>query len=77
VFYASGHAGLEAAYLYALMARLHGNTNLPQSSNMCHKTTSVGLSKVIGSPVGTNTAREPEGKMGRVDRRLFAGAGSD
>lgn len=53
VFYASGHAGLEAAYLYALMARLHGNNNLPQSSNMCHETTSVGLSKVIGSPVGT------------------------
>ncbi|MFT4818645.1 MAG: anaerobic selenocysteine-containing dehydrogenase, partial [Marinobacter psychrophilus] len=42
VFYASGHAGLEAAYLYALMARLHGNNNLPQSSNMCHETTSVG-----------------------------------
>ena len=53
VFYASGHAGLEASYLYALMARLHGNNNLPQSSNMCHETTSVGLSKVIGSPVGT------------------------
>lgn len=53
VFYASGHAGLEASYLYALMARLHGNNNLPQSSNMCHETTSVGLKKVIGSPVGT------------------------
>ncbi|ROU00721.1 formate dehydrogenase [Marinobacter sp. R17] len=53
VFYASGHAGLEASYLYALMARLYGNNNLPQSSNMCHETTSVGLKKVIGSPVGT------------------------
>ncbi|RVV96789.1 formate dehydrogenase [Mesobaculum littorinae] len=53
VFYSSGHAGLEASYLYALLARLHGTNNLPQSSNMCHETTSVGLKKVIGSPVGT------------------------
>ena len=53
VFYASGHAGLEASYLYALLARAFGTNNLPQSSNMCHETTSVGLTKVIGSPVGT------------------------
>lgn len=53
VFYSSGHAGLEASYLYALLARAYGNNNLPQSSNMCHETTSVGLNKVIGSPVGT------------------------
>jgi molybdopterin-dependent oxidoreductase alpha subunit len=53
VFYSSGHAGLEASYLYALLARVYGNNNLPQSSNMCHETTSVGLNKVIGSPVGT------------------------
>ena len=53
IFYASGHAGLEASYLYALLARAYGNNNLPQSSNMCHETTSVGLTKVIGSPVGT------------------------
>jgi molybdopterin-dependent oxidoreductase alpha subunit len=53
IFYSSGHAGLEASYLWALMARLYGNNNLPQSSNMCHETTSVGLKKVIGLPVGT------------------------
>ncbi|RLQ88382.1 FdhF/YdeP family oxidoreductase [Notoacmeibacter ruber] len=53
VFYSSGHAGLEASYLYALFARLYGHNNLPQSSNMCHETTSVGLKKVIGSSVGT------------------------
>lgn len=53
VFYSSGHAGLEASYLYALFARLYGTNNLPQSSNMCHETTSVGLKRVIGSPVGT------------------------
>ena len=53
VFYSSGHAGLEASYLYALFARLYGHNNLPQSSNMCHETTSVGLNEVIGTPVGT------------------------
>ncbi len=53
VFYSSGHAALEASYLYALLARAFGNNNLPQSSNMCHETTSIGLTKVIGSPVGT------------------------
>ena len=54
-FYTSGKAGLEASYLYALFARMYGHNNLPDSSNMCHETTSVGLKKVIGSPVGTCT----------------------
>jgi molybdopterin-dependent oxidoreductase alpha subunit len=53
VFYTSGKASLEAAYLYQLFARLYGHNNLPDSSNMCHETTSVGLKKVIGSSVGT------------------------
>ena len=52
-FYASGKAGLEASYLYAIFARAYGHNNLPDSSNMCHETTSVGLKKVTGSPVGT------------------------
>ena len=60
VFYASGKASLEASYLYALFARLYGNNNLPDSSNMCHETTSVGLKKVIGSPVGTCTLEDFE-----------------
>ena len=53
VFYASGKASLETSYLYALFARFYGHNNLPDSSNMCHETTSVGLKQVIGSPVGT------------------------
>lgn len=53
VFYTSGRASLEASYLFALFARLYGHNNLPDSSNMCHETTSVGLKKVTGSPVGT------------------------
>ena len=53
VFYASGRASLETSYLYALFARLYGHNNLPDSSNMCHETTSVALKKLIGAPVGT------------------------
>jgi molybdopterin-dependent oxidoreductase alpha subunit len=58
IFYASGRASLETSYLYALLARLYGNNNLPDSSNMCHETTSVGLKKVIGSPVGTSVFQD-------------------
>ncbi|MBP2550553.1 molybdopterin-dependent oxidoreductase alpha subunit [Neorhizobium galegae] len=54
IFYASGRASLETSYLYQLMARLYGTNNLPDSSNMCHETTSVALKTVIGEPVGTS-----------------------
>ena len=53
VFYASGRASLETSYMYQLLARLYGNNNLPDSSNMCHETTSVALQKTIGQGVGT------------------------
>lgn len=53
IFYSSGRASLETSYLYALFARLYGHNNLPDSSNMCHETTSVALKKLIGAPVGT------------------------
>ena len=55
VFYASGRASLEASYMYQLFARLYGTNNLPDSSNMCHETTSVALPESIGVPVGTVT----------------------
>ncbi|MDT0683595.1 FdhF/YdeP family oxidoreductase [Roseicyclus sp. F158] len=69
VFYASGRASLETSYLYALFARLYGHNNLPDSSNMCHETTSVGLKKVIGSPVGTCVLEDFE----HCDMILFFG----
>lgn len=53
VFYTSGRASLETSYMYQLLARLYGNNNLPDSSNMCHETTSVALPEVIGQSVGT------------------------
>jgi len=59
-FYSSGRTSLEASYMYALMARLYGNQNLPDSSNMCHESTSVGLKAAIGVPVGTTRLRDFE-----------------
>ena len=53
VFYASGRASLETAYMYQLLARLYGCNNLPDSSNMCHESTSVALPQTIGVPIGT------------------------
>lgn len=47
VFYTSGRASLETSYAYQLFARLYGNNNLPDSSNMCHESTSVGLRAAI------------------------------
>jgi molybdopterin-dependent oxidoreductase alpha subunit len=55
VFYASGRASLESAFMYQLLARMYGNNNLPDSSNMCHESTSVALPESIGVPVGTVT----------------------
>jgi molybdopterin-dependent oxidoreductase alpha subunit len=55
VFYSSGRCSNETSYLYGLLARLYGNNNLPDSSNMCHETTSVALPESIGVPVGTVT----------------------
>ncbi len=58
VFYASGRASLETSYMYGLFARLYGTNNLPDSSNMCHETTSVALPESIGVPVGTVTLKD-------------------
>jgi molybdopterin-dependent oxidoreductase alpha subunit len=69
VFYASGRASLETSYMYALLARLYGNNNLPDSSNMCHESTSVGLKESIGVPVGTVTLDDFE----KADALFFFG----
>ncbi len=55
VMYTSGRASLEASYMYQLFGRMYGTSNFPDSSNMCHESTSVALPKVIGVPVGTVT----------------------
>ena len=58
VFYSSGRASLETSYLYQLLARLYGCNNLPDSSNMCHESTAVGLMKSIGVGIGTVTLED-------------------
>ncbi len=52
-FYTSGRASLEASYMYQLFARIYGSNNLPDSSNMCHESSSVALPESIGASVGT------------------------
>ncbi|MGY4494266.1 FdhF/YdeP family oxidoreductase [Pseudomonas sp. TE3610] len=69
VFYASGRASLEASFMYQLLARAYGTNNLPDSSNMCHESTSVGLQESIGVPVGTVTLADFE----RTDCLFFFG----
>ncbi|HEY1300929.1 MAG TPA: FdhF/YdeP family oxidoreductase, partial [Stellaceae bacterium] len=69
VFYTSGRASLEAAYMYQLFARLYGTNNLPDSSNMCHESTSVALPESIGVPVGTVTLAD----FGETDCIFFFG----
>src|SRR5665213_733783 len=53
IMYTSGRASLEASYMYQLFGRMYGTSNFPDSSNMCHESTSVALPAVIGVPVGT------------------------
>lgn len=69
VFYTSGRASLETAYLYALFARQYGTNNLPDSSNMCHESTSVALKAALGVPVGTVRLEDFE----QADCLLFLG----
>jgi molybdopterin-dependent oxidoreductase alpha subunit len=53
VLYTSGRAALETSYMFQLFGRMYGTNNFPDSSNMCHESTSVALPEVIGVPVGT------------------------
>jgi len=69
VWYASGRASLETSYMFALAARLFGTNNLPDSSNMCHESTSVGLTASLGVPVGTTILEDME----QTDCLLFFG----
>jgi molybdopterin-dependent oxidoreductase alpha subunit len=55
VFYTSGRASNEAAFLYQLFVRQFGTNNLPDCSNMCHESSGTALSETIG--VGKGTVR--------------------
>ncbi|MFS8180335.1 FdhF/YdeP family oxidoreductase [Pseudovibrio denitrificans] len=53
VFYTSGHASNEAAFLYQLFGRIYGTSNFPSSSNMCHEASGIALDEAIGCGLAT------------------------
>ncbi|MBW0103874.1 FdhF/YdeP family oxidoreductase [Pseudonocardia sp. KRD291] len=58
LFYTSGRASNEAAFTYQLFARAYGTNNMPDCSNMCHESTSVGLAQAIGIGKGSVSLRD-------------------
>ena len=52
-FYTSGRTSNEAAFLWQLFVRAYGTNNMPDCSNMCHESSGVALTKVIGTAKGT------------------------
>ena len=53
IFYTSGRCSNEAAFLYQLFVREFGTNNLPDSANMCHEASGVGMKETIGVGKGT------------------------
>lgn len=53
VFYTSGRASNEAAFLYQLFGRQFGTNNFPDCSNMCHESSGSALVPTIGIGKGT------------------------
>ena len=58
VFYTSGRASNEAAFLYQLFVRAYGTNNLPDCSNMCHESTGTALAESIGIGKGSVSLRD-------------------
>jgi hypothetical protein len=52
-FYTSGRTSNEAAFLYQLVGRMFGTNNFPDCSNMCHESSGIALTDVIGAGKGT------------------------
>ncbi|MGB0991480.1 MAG: FdhF/YdeP family oxidoreductase [Akkermansiaceae bacterium] len=55
VFYTSGRASNEAAFLYQLFTRHYGTNNLPDCSNMCHESSGTAMKQSVGVGKGTVT----------------------
>jgi len=53
VFYTSGRASNESAFLYQLLVRGVGTNNLPDCSNMCHESSGSALTETLGIGKGT------------------------
>ena len=61
VFYTSGRASNEAAFVYQLFVRAFGTNNLPDCSNMCHESSGRALDEAIGTGKGSCTLDDLEG----------------
>ncbi|HEY0797901.1 MAG TPA: FdhF/YdeP family oxidoreductase [Candidatus Baltobacteraceae bacterium] len=60
VFYTSGKASNESAFLYQLFARLFGTNNLPDCSNMCHESSGAAIMQALGVGKATVTLHDLE-----------------
>jgi formate dehydrogenase major subunit len=69
VFYTSGRASNEAAFVYQLFVRAFGTNNLPDCSNMCHESSGVALVDTIGIGKGSVSLED----MYRAELIVLAG----
>ncbi|WP_110685920.1 FdhF/YdeP family oxidoreductase [Salinicola aestuarinus] len=53
IFYTSGKAPNESAYVFQLLSRLYGTNNMPDCSNMCHEASGVALNAALGTGKGS------------------------
>jgi len=60
VFYTSGRASNEAAFVYQLFVRQFGTNNLPDCSNMCHESSGAALKRSVGIGKGSVTLEDIE-----------------
>ncbi|GGL91423.1 formate dehydrogenase [Streptomyces fumigatiscleroticus] len=58
VFYTSGRATNEAAFVLQLFARAFGTNNLPDCSNMCHESSGSALNETLGIGKGDVSLRD-------------------
>ncbi|WP_320783266.1 FdhF/YdeP family oxidoreductase [Streptomyces sp. CRN 30] len=58
LFYTSGRASNEAAFVLQLFARAFGTNNLPDCSNMCHESSGSALNETLGIGKGDVSLRD-------------------
>lgn len=58
IFYTSGRASNEAAFLYQLFVREFGTNNFPDCSNMCHEPSGNAMREQVGVGKGTVTLHD-------------------
>ena len=58
VFYTSGRASNEVAFIYQLFIREYGTNNMPDCSNMCHESSGKGLGATLGLGKGSVTLED-------------------